>query len=106
MAMMKRLILPALLFASFATAVTAGQPVTLKRETADADGLVTLGDLFDGAGSASDVPVARRSGLTVVLDAGAYLSPSSGTLSRGIGGRFSSRRTSSTVIQPSLIALP
>lgn len=71
MAMMKRLILPALLFASFATAATAGQPVTLKRETADADGLVTLGDLFDGAGSASDVPVARRSGLTVVLDAGA-----------------------------------
>ena len=71
MAMMKRLILPALLFASFATAATAGQPVTLKRETADADGLVTLGDLFDGAGTASDVPVARRSGLTVVLDAGA-----------------------------------
>ena len=49
----------------------AGQPVTLKAETLDADGQVTLGDLFDGAGSAAKTPVATRTGLTVVLDAGA-----------------------------------
>ena len=49
----------------------AGQPVTLKAETLDADGQVTLGDLFDGAGSAARTPVATRAGMTVVLDAGA-----------------------------------
>jgi flagella basal body P-ring formation protein FlgA len=49
----------------------AGQPVTLKAETVDADGQVTLGDLFDGAGSAAKTPVATRTGTTVVLDAGA-----------------------------------
>ncbi|MDB5423922.1 MAG: flaD, partial [Phenylobacterium sp.] len=30
----------------------AGQPVTLKADTVDSDGMVTLGDLFDGAGAA------------------------------------------------------
>jgi flagella basal body P-ring formation protein FlgA len=52
----------------------AGQPVTLKAETLDADGQVTLGDLFDGAGGAAATPVARRTGTTVVLDAGAVQS--------------------------------
>lgn len=47
----------------------AGQPVTLKADTTDADGLVTLGDLFDGAGAAAKVPVATRAGASVMLDA-------------------------------------
>ena len=38
---------------------------------ADADGRVTLGDLFDGAGGASGVVVATRVGPSVVLDAAA-----------------------------------
>ena len=48
----------------------AGQAVSLKMDTTDADGRVTLGDLFDGAGSASNVLVATRVGSTAVLDAG------------------------------------
>lgn len=47
----------------------AGQPVTLKLDVTDADGLVTLGDLFDGAGAAAKVPVATRAGANVMLDA-------------------------------------
>src|SRR6185437_14069778 len=47
----------------------AGHAVTLKADTADADGLVTLGDLFDGAGAAANVPVAARQGETVAIDA-------------------------------------
>jgi len=47
----------------------AGHPVTLKADTADADGLVTLGDIFDGAGAAAGVPVAARQGSTVSIDA-------------------------------------
>jgi flagella basal body P-ring formation protein FlgA len=35
----------------------------------DDDGRITLGELFDGAGSAASVVVARRSGPTAVLDA-------------------------------------
>ncbi|MBI1406807.1 MAG: flagellar basal body P-ring formation protein FlgA [Caulobacter sp.] len=44
-------------------------PVTLRAEVNDADGRVTLGDLFEGAGGAADVLVANRTGPTVVLDA-------------------------------------
>jgi flagella basal body P-ring formation protein FlgA len=44
-------------------------PVSLKAETLDSDGRVTLGDLFDGAGAASDLAVASRTGPAVVLDA-------------------------------------
>jgi flagella basal body P-ring formation protein FlgA len=47
------------------------QPVTLKADTADSDGRITLGDLFDGAGSAEAVVIAGRQGSTTVLDAGA-----------------------------------
>lgn len=47
----------------------AGQPVTLKTDATDADGVVTLGDLFDGAGAAAKVPVAARAGAVVMLDA-------------------------------------
>src|SRR5476651_1652658 len=49
----------------------AGQAVSLKADVADSDGVVTLGDLFDGAGAAGRTPVATRSGASVVLDAGA-----------------------------------
>jgi flagella basal body P-ring formation protein FlgA len=49
----------------------AGQVVTLKADTADADGMVTLSDLFEGAGSVGNVPVAARPSQIVVLDAGA-----------------------------------
>jgi flagella basal body P-ring formation protein FlgA len=45
--------------------------VTLKADIADADGKVTLGDLFDGAGGAAGVVVATRQGPSVVLDAAA-----------------------------------
>jgi flagella basal body P-ring formation protein FlgA len=49
----------------------AGQAVTLKADTLDTDGVVTLSDLFDGAGAAGDVRVAARPGQIAVLDAGA-----------------------------------
>lgn len=45
-------------------------PVTLKVNPVDDDGRVTLGDLFDGAGSASGVVVANRAGPSVVFEAG------------------------------------
>jgi flagella basal body P-ring formation protein FlgA len=48
----------------------AGQAVTLKADVASDDSLVTLGDLFDGAGAAGRVAVATRTGASVVLDAG------------------------------------
>ena len=46
-------------------------PVVLRDAPIDDDGRVTLGELFDGAGSAAGVVVASRSGPTVVLEAGA-----------------------------------
>ena len=49
----------------------AGQAVTLKADTVDADGMVTLSDLFEGAGAAGNVAVAARPGQIAVLDAGA-----------------------------------
>ncbi len=52
----------------------AGQQVALRPEPMDADGLVTLGDLFEGAGDSAGLPVASRPGATVVLDAGAVQS--------------------------------
>jgi flagella basal body P-ring formation protein FlgA len=47
----------------------AGQTVSLRPDTTDSDGRVTLGELFDGAGAASDVVVATRVGQSVMLDA-------------------------------------
>jgi flagella basal body P-ring formation protein FlgA len=47
----------------------AGQPVTLRADTASSGRLVTLGDLFEGAGAKADVPVASRTGDSVVLNA-------------------------------------
>jgi len=49
----------------------AGAPVTLRMDTTDADGRITLGDLFDGvSGAAANIVVAARLGPTAVLDAG------------------------------------
>ena len=45
-------------------------PVTLKANPVDADGQITLGDLFDGAGGASGVVVGVRSGPSAVFEAG------------------------------------
>jgi flagella basal body P-ring formation protein FlgA len=70
---MKRLLITVCALAiagfTFSGPALAGQAVSLKYDTTDADGRVTLGDLFDGAGSASDLLVATRMGPTVVLDA-------------------------------------
>lgn len=60
--------LAGVLWASWAC---AGTPVVLKAETLDDDGVVTLGDLFEGAGEASSVPVAGMPGRSVVLNAAA-----------------------------------
>jgi flagella basal body P-ring formation protein FlgA len=49
----------------------AGTAVTLRMDTTDADGRITLGDLFDGVtGPAANMVVAARMGPTAVLDAG------------------------------------
>lgn len=64
---MKRLLIAAALL--LATPALAGQPVTLKAETLDADGVVTLSDLFDGAGAAGKVAVAAKPGDAIILDA-------------------------------------
>lgn len=45
-------------------------PVVLRDAPVDDDGRVTLGELFEGAGAAADVVVARRSGPSAVLEAG------------------------------------
>jgi flagella basal body P-ring formation protein FlgA len=55
----------------FASPALAGVPVTLKAATVDSDGVVTLGDLFEGAGAAGKTPVATRAGASVMLNAGA-----------------------------------
>lgn len=54
-----------LLFAGVAFAT----PVSLVAQPMDDDGVVTLGELFDGAGLAAGVRVAVRTSPTVVLDA-------------------------------------
>jgi len=66
-----RPLLLAFAVAALAGPCLAGQPVALKPEPVDSDGVVTLGELFEGAGSQSAVPVASKPGATVVLDAGA-----------------------------------
>ncbi len=57
--------------AGLALAGTAGAaiPVTIKADASDADGVVTLGEIFDGAGKAGQTPVASRTGQTVMLNA-------------------------------------
>lgn len=67
---MRRALLVLLGGALIASPALAGS-VSLRADVADADGRVTLGDLFDGAGPASGVLVATRTGPSVVLDAAA-----------------------------------
>ncbi len=66
---MRTLILAAFAMSAFGIPAIAG-PVTLKVNPVDLDGPVTLGDLFDGAGSASGVVVGQRSGPSIVFEAG------------------------------------
>ena len=54
---------------AFAAPAFAGRPVSLKADAASAEASVTLGDLFDGAGGAGRIAIARRTGASVVLDA-------------------------------------
>lgn len=65
---MKRLVL-ALLMALAADPAIAGTAVSLKADTVSADGVITLGDLFDGAGPAGRLAVGQRTGAAAVLDA-------------------------------------
>lgn len=68
---MKALLLAAVASLSLAAPAFAGAPVTLRMDTTDADGRVTLGDLFDGvSGPAANLVVAARMGPTAVLEAG------------------------------------
>lgn len=65
----------AMVFASAAALVLAASPalagpVTLKVNPVDEDGRVTLGDVFDGAGSAAGTVIAARTGPSVVFEAG------------------------------------
>jgi flagella basal body P-ring formation protein FlgA len=66
---MTRLLVLSAVLALAASPALAG-PVTLKANPVDADGRVTLGDVFDGAGSASEVVIASRAGPSVVFEAG------------------------------------
>jgi flagella basal body P-ring formation protein FlgA len=54
---------------AFASPAVAGQLVTLKPATVSSGAVVTLGDIFEGAGAAAGVPVAARAGASVVLNA-------------------------------------
>jgi len=66
---MRSLLILAAALAAIAGPALAGQPVTLKADTVDSDGVVTLGDLFDGARAAAGVAVAAKPGAGIVLDA-------------------------------------
>ena len=65
---MRALIAAAALLLSVGPALAG--PVTLKANPVDDDGQVTLGDLFDGAGSTAGVVVGSRTGPSVVFEAG------------------------------------
>lgn len=67
---MRKLLILAAAFCAFAAPALAGS-VSLKSDIADADGRITLGDLFDGAGPADGVVIAIRQGPSAVLDAAA-----------------------------------
>lgn len=65
-----RALIPLLLAAVTAAGPAfAGTPVTLKADVVDDDGVVTLGDIFAGAGPAGATPVASRTGASVMLNA-------------------------------------
>lgn len=65
---MKRALILALAFAALAAPALAG-PVNLLPDPTNADGRVTLGDLFDDAGAAAHVVVGQRTGASVVFEA-------------------------------------
>ncbi|MFB7881679.1 flagellar basal body P-ring formation chaperone FlgA [Brevundimonas diminuta] len=70
---MKRALILAAAVAAFAAPALATQalagPVNLLSDPVDDDGRITLGELFDDAGAASNVVVGRRAGATAVLEA-------------------------------------
>ena len=68
--MMKRLLIAAAA-TLLASPALAGQPVVLKADPVDGDGIITLSDLFDGAGADGKTPVAAKPGASAVLDAAA-----------------------------------
>jgi flagella basal body P-ring formation protein FlgA len=60
-----------LVISALSAPALAGTPVSLRMDTTDADGRITLGDLFDGvSGPAANIVVAARMGPTAVLEAG------------------------------------
>lgn len=65
---MRALALAAVVALAFSAPAFAGT-VSLRADVSDADGKITLGDLFDGAGNASNILIANRTGPSVVLDA-------------------------------------
>ncbi|MGX8273072.1 flagellar basal body P-ring formation chaperone FlgA [Brevundimonas diminuta] len=70
---MKHALILAAAVAAFAAPALATQalasPVNLLSDPVDDDGRITLGELFDDAGAASNVVVGRRAGATAVLEA-------------------------------------
>lgn len=66
-----RALIAAIALIAVASPALAGVPVTLKAVPSDMDGMVTLGDIFDGAGAAGSTPVAARTGTMLSLDAAA-----------------------------------
>ncbi len=66
---MRALILAAVAAMMVTTPAMAG-PVALRSNPVDADGRVTLGDIFDGAGNAANVVVGQRNGPSIVFEAG------------------------------------
>jgi flagella basal body P-ring formation protein FlgA len=65
----RALLFAAAVLAALAGPALAGAPVALRPDTVSADTVVTLGDLFDGAGPAAQTPIASRTGASVVLNA-------------------------------------
>ncbi len=65
------LALALLSFAPLAHAQDAASPLVLKSSVTDADGTITVGDVFDNAGAYAGVVLGQRSGATAVLDAAA-----------------------------------
>lgn len=67
--MILRLVLTSLASLLISTPALAGAPLSLRADISDADGVVTLGDIFDGAGPAAQTPVAARTASSVMLSA-------------------------------------
>ena len=67
---MLRLALTSLASLLISTQALAGVLLSLRADIRDADGVVTLGDIFEGAGPAAQTPVAARTTSSVMLSAG------------------------------------